>query len=32
MVIAEVGELMELGDIAPENVRTPSIFVDYIVS
>lgn len=32
LVIAEVGELMELGDIAPENVRTPSIFVDYIVS
>lgn len=32
IVIAEVGELVELGSIAPENVKTPSIFVDFIVA
>ncbi|NDW11863.1 CoA transferase subunit A [Bacteroides sp. 214] len=31
LVIAEVDELLEVGTIAPENVRTPAIFVDYIV-
>lgn len=31
VVIAQVGELVEEGDIAPENVRTPAILVDYIV-
>ncbi|MCL2562262.1 MAG: CoA transferase subunit A [Rikenellaceae bacterium] len=30
-VIAQVGELVETGALAPENVRTPAIFVDYIV-
>lgn len=31
-VIAEVTELVETGSIAPECVRTPSIFVDFIIS
>lgn len=31
LVIAEVDELVEVGEIEPENVRTPSIFVDYII-
>lgn len=31
IVIAEVGELVDEGEIAPENVRTPGIFVDCIV-
>ncbi|MDH6353934.1 acetate CoA/acetoacetate CoA-transferase alpha subunit [Dysgonomonas sp. PH5-45] len=31
LVIAEVKELVEVGQIAPENVRTPAILVDYIV-
>lgn len=31
LVIAEVEELVEVGDLFPELVRTPSIFVDYIV-
>ena len=31
MVIAETAELVETGAIKPEDVRTPSIFVDYIV-
>ncbi|MDR0926539.1 MAG: CoA transferase subunit A [Ignavibacteria bacterium] len=31
LVIAEVDELVEVGDIAPEHVHTPAIFVDYIV-
>ena len=30
-VIAQVEELVEVGQIAAENVRTPGIFVDYIV-
>ena len=30
MVIAEACELVETGSIKPEDVRTPSIFVDYI--
>ncbi len=30
-VIAEVEELVEIGDIDPDQVHTPSIFVDYIV-
>ncbi|WP_320053593.1 CoA transferase subunit A [uncultured Acetobacteroides sp.] len=30
MVIAETSELVETGDLKPEDVRTPSIFVDYI--
>lgn len=32
VVIAEVGELVEVGDLFPELVKTPGIFVDYIVS
>ncbi|MCL2413845.1 MAG: CoA transferase subunit A [Bacteroidales bacterium] len=31
LVIAEVGELVETGSIAPEQVHTPGIFVDFIV-
>ncbi len=31
IVIAEVEELVEVGEISPERVHTPSIFVDYIV-
>jgi len=30
LVIAETAELVEVGDLKPEEVRTPSIFVDYI--
>ena len=30
--IAEVRELVETGAIAPEAVRTPGIFVDYMVA
>ena len=31
LVIAEVKELVEVGEIAAENVKTPSIMVDFIV-
>ena len=31
LVIAEVNELVEIGEIAAENVKTPSIMVDFIV-
>lgn len=31
LVIVEAEELVEIGDIDPSNVMTPSIFVDYIV-
>lgn len=31
-VIAEVEQLVETGEIAPECVKTPGIFVDYLVS
>ena len=31
IVIAEIGEMVEVGEIAPENVRTPALFVDYIL-
>jgi len=31
LVIAEVGELVEVGTFAPETVHTPGIFVDFIV-
>ena len=31
LVIAEISELVEVGEFAPEAVRTPAIFVDYIV-
>lgn len=31
LVIAEVRELVEIGDLAPEWIRTPGIFVDYMV-
>lgn len=31
LVIAEVNELVEVGEIAAENVKTPSIMVDFIV-
>lgn len=31
MVIAQVEQLVEVGDISMENVRTPHIFVDYMV-
>lgn len=30
LVIAETAELVEIGELKPEEVRTPSIFVDYI--
>ena len=32
LVIAEVNELVEVGEIAAENVKTPSIMVDFIVN
>ncbi len=32
VVIAEIGELVKVGDLLPESVHTPSIFVDYIVA
>lgn len=32
VVIAEVEELVEIGDLDPAQVRTPSIFVDYLVT
>lgn len=31
VVIAEINELVEVGEIAAENVKTPSIMVDFIV-
>lgn len=31
LVIAEIAELVEVGELAPETVKTPAIFVDYIV-
>jgi acetate CoA/acetoacetate CoA-transferase alpha subunit len=31
LVIAEVEEIVEIGDIDPDQVHTPSIFVDYLV-
>jgi acetate CoA/acetoacetate CoA-transferase alpha subunit len=31
LVIAEVEELVEIGDLDPDDVHTPSIFVDFIV-
>jgi acetate CoA/acetoacetate CoA-transferase alpha subunit len=31
LVIAEVEELVEIGEIDPDHVHTPSIFVDYLV-
>jgi len=31
LVIAEVEELVEIGEIDPDHVHTPSIFIDYIV-
>jgi acetate CoA/acetoacetate CoA-transferase alpha subunit len=31
IVIAEIEELVEVGEIAPENVKTPAVLVDYIV-
>lgn len=31
MVIAEISELVEVGELDPEAIRTPAIFVDYIV-
>lgn len=31
LVIAEISELVEVGELDPEAVRTPAIFVDYIV-
>ncbi|MDX9869597.1 MAG: 3-oxoacid CoA-transferase subunit A, partial [Candidatus Cloacimonadales bacterium] len=30
-VIVEVSEIVEIGDINPEDVVTPGIFIDYIV-
>jgi acetate CoA/acetoacetate CoA-transferase alpha subunit len=32
LVIAEAEKLVEVGDLSPEHIRTPSIFVDYIVN
>jgi acyl CoA:acetate/3-ketoacid CoA transferase alpha subunit len=31
VVIAEVEELVEIGELDPDDVHTPSIFVDYLV-
>ena len=31
VVIAEAEEVVETGDIAPEDVRTSGVFVDYVV-
>jgi acetate CoA/acetoacetate CoA-transferase alpha subunit len=31
VVIAEIEELVEVGEIAPENIKTPAVLVDYIV-
>ena len=31
LVIAEINELVEVGEIAAENVKTPSIIVDFII-
>ena len=31
LVIAEINELVEVGEIASENVKTPSIMVDFII-
>lgn len=31
LVIAEVEEIVEVGDIAPEHVHTPGLYVDYLV-
>ena len=31
LVIAEINELVEVGEIAAENVKTPSILVDFII-
>lgn len=31
VVIAEAEEIVEIGSIAPEDVRTPGVFVDYVV-
>jgi acetate CoA/acetoacetate CoA-transferase alpha subunit len=31
LVIAEIKELVEIGDILPENIKTQAILVDYIV-
>ncbi|SEA80602.1 3-oxoacid CoA-transferase subunit A/3-oxoadipate CoA-transferase, alpha subunit [Thalassobacillus cyri] len=31
LVIAEVDEIVETGDIAPEDIGTPHIYVDYVV-
>ena len=30
-VIVEAEEIVEIGEIAPEDVRTPGVFVDYVV-
>ncbi len=30
-VIAEVEEIVEVGEIDPDHVMTPNIFVDYLV-
>nr|WP_320117281.1 CoA transferase subunit A [uncultured Marinifilum sp.] len=32
LVIAEVNEVVELGSLRPEEIKTPSIFVDFIVN
>ena len=32
LVIAEINELVETGEIAPEHIKTPAIFVDHVVS
>ena len=31
LVIAEVEEIVEIGEIDPDQVHTPSIFVDFLV-
>ena len=32
IVIAEINELVETGEIEPEHIKTPAIFVDHVVS
>ena len=31
LVIAEIEDLVEVGELFPELVKTPGIFVDYII-
>ena len=31
VTIAEVDEIVEIGDLSPEEIVTPGVFVDYLV-